>query len=103
MKIKHHTRTKKGVNCYGEKYTAKYTHHNYMDGNKIVCAVVEHEVYGETTYYFYYPWSITNNQASMHILCKSFATLSEATKYAETYYLPNQYENNPNKLYLKAV
>lgn len=103
MKIKHYTRTKKGVNCYGEKNTAKYTHHDYMDGNKIVCAVVEHKVYGETVYSFLYPWSMDNDQESVHIMCKEFETLGKATEYAETYYIPKQYESNPNRLYIKAI
>lgn len=92
MKTITHTRTKRGTNCYGEKYTAKYTYHDYIDDGKVICTIIEHEVYDDTVYYFEYPWSATKNQDSVYVLQKEFLTLALATEYAESYYIPMQYK-----------
>lgn len=99
MKTITHTRTKRGTNCYGEIYTSKRTYHDYMDDNKVVCTLLAQEVYGETAYYFYYPRIVCNSQ---YVLSMEFKNLDEATEYAENYYL-QQYKNNPNRLYIKAI
>lgn len=96
MIIKVTKRIKRGINCYGEKYTAKYTTHNYMDGERVICAVEKHVVYESILYYFIYPWSITNENHNKHILRQDYKTLAEAQERAE-YYLTHCKSN----LYIK--